>query len=169
MRKLISTAFIAIAFLLTTQLSAQKFGYVDTQEIIQLMPTVKEANSNIETYKAQLQKRGQEMVKTLQTKYQELERQQAQGEIAPKELEVAAQNLKTEENKILVFEQESQQKIVKKSEELLKPIRDKIQKAIDDVASEQGYTYIFDFSTGFLLYADQAVNVGPSVKQKLGL
>lgn len=169
MRKLISTAFIAIAFLLTTQLSAQKFGYIDTQSIIQLMPTVKEANSNIETYKTQLQKRGQEMVKALQTKYQELERQQAQGEIAPKELEIAAQNLKAEENKILTFEQESQQKIVNKSEELLKPIRDKIQKAIDEVADENGYTYIFDFSTGFLLYADESVNVDSLVKKKLGL
>jgi len=169
MRKLFNYAIIAIAFLSTINLSAQNFGFIDSQSIISVMPEVKEANSQIETHKKQLQNRGQEMLQKLQTKYQALEQKQAQGQIAPKELEVEAQKLKAEEAELMKFEQESQQKVVAKSEELLKPIRDRIQKAIDEVAAENGYAYIFDLSTGFLLYADQSVNVEAKVKQKLGL
>ncbi|MBT8232973.1 MAG: OmpH family outer membrane protein [Saprospiraceae bacterium] len=169
MRKLINAVFIAIGVLMINPVVAQKFGYIDTQSIIQDLPEVKEANSNIETFKKQLQNKGQEMLKAWQTKYQNLERRQAQGEIAPKELEVEAQKLKDEENGIILFEQQSQAKIGKKSEELLSPIRDKIQQAIDSVADENGYTYIFDFSTGFVLYADQSADVSSLVKKKLGL
>lgn len=160
---------LLLAFGAATDSFAQKFGYVDTQEIIQLIPEVKEANSNIETFKTQLQKKGQEMLQALQTKYQDLERREAQGEISPKLLETEVAKLKEEENSILLFEQESQQKILEKSESLLAPIRDRIQKAIDDVANENGFDYIFDYSTGFVLYADDATNVGAMVKAKLGI
>lgn len=160
---------LLIAFGAAKQSFAQKFAYVDTQEIIQLIPEVKEANSNIETFKTQLQKKGQEMLQALQAKYQDLERREAQGEISPKQLETEVAKLKEEENSILVFEQESQQKILDKSESLLAPIRDRIQKAIDDVANENGFDYIFDYSTGFVLYADDATNVGAMVKAKLGI
>ena len=58
---------------------------------------------------------------------------------------------------------------MKKSEDLLKPIRDRIQKAIDDVADENKYDYVFDYSTGFLLYAEKVTDVTSKVKAKLGL
>lgn len=166
------TIILSIGFLCLlagTSLNAQKFAYVDSQELIELIPEVKEANANIETFRTQLQKRGQEMLQALQRKYQDLERREAQGEIAPKQLEMEVQKLKEEENQILIFEQESQQKIAKKSEDLLSPIRDRIQQAISDVADENGYDYIFDFSTGFVLYADAKTNVNKLVKAKLGL
>ena len=169
MKKLLIILFATAALGTTTELSAQKFGYVDTQDIIQQIPEVKEANSNIETFSAQLQKKGQDMLQALQRKYQDLERREAQGEISPKVLEEEVAKLKQEENQILIFEQESQQKIVKKSEDLLTPIRDKIQQAINDVAAENSFDYIFDFSTGFVLYADDATNVSDLVKAKLGM
>ena len=169
MRKLFFVLLTIICFGSLTELSAQKFGYVDTQSIIQDIPEVKEANSNIETFRSQLQKKGQDMLQALQRKYQDLERREAQGEISPKLLEQEVAKLKQEENQILVFEQESQQKILQKSEDLLTPIRDKIQKAINDVAAENSFDYIFDFSTGFVLYADDASNVSALVKTKLGM
>lgn len=150
-------------------IQAQKFGYINSQELIQNIPEVKEANSNIETYTSQLQKKGQEMLKTLQTKYEALERKRAQGELSPKQIEVEAQQLQQEEIAIGKFEQESQQNIMKKSETLLSPIRERIQKAIDDVAAENGYTYIFDYSMGIILYADQSSDVSSLVKAKLGM
>ena len=44
-----------------------------------------------------------------------------------------------------------------------------LQSAIDAVASENGYAYIFDYSTGFVLYADASTDVSSLVKSKLGL
>lgn len=150
-------------------LNAQKFGYINSQELIQAIPEVKEANANIETYRNQLLKKGEEMIKSLQTKYQGLQAKQASGEIAPKQLEVEAQTLKQEELKIAEFDQKSQQQIFEKSESLLAPIREKVQKAIDDVAAENGFEYIFDYSVGFLIYADESLNVSDKVKAKLGV
>jgi outer membrane protein len=159
----------AVLFVASVQMQAQKFGYINSQELIQNMVEVKEANANIETYKTQLQKKGEEMIKKLQTKYQALEAKRNNGELSPKQLEVEAQSLKGEEVKIAQFEQESQQKIIDKSETVLKPIRDKIQNAINEVAAESGYQYIFDASLGIILYADDATDVSSLVKSKLGL
>ncbi len=165
----ILTLTIALLFTCTLQLDAQKFGYVDTQALLLEMPDVKEANSNIETFTTQLQKSGQEMVQALQAKYAELQRKQQQGSISPKQLEVEAQTLKDEETQIMKFEQESQQKIMAKRDKLLSPLRDKIQQAITDVANENGFNYIFDLSTGFVLYAEKSTDCGALVKAKLGL
>ena len=123
----------------TVSLSAQKFGYINSQQLITQIPKVKEANANIETLQKQLEKQGQDMVASVQAKYKALEQKQAQGEISPKQLEVEAQGLKQEEAKIGQFSQESQQKIFEKQESLLRPIREEIQAAIDAVAKENGF------------------------------
>lgn len=167
MRKHTFLLLIGFCLMSFMSLNAQKFGYINTQELIEEIPEVKEANSNIETFRTQLQKKGQEMLQELQTKYQDLQRKEASGEISPVELQKEADKLKTEEQTILQFEQESQQKVLQKSEDLLKPLRDRIQQAIDDVASEHGYDYIFDFSTGVVLYADDSTDVSALVKAKL--
>lgn len=167
MKKPILILFCAL--FVSSVMTAQKVGYVNTQELIQSIPEVKEANSNIETYRTQFQKRGQDMLQNLQTKYVDLEKKHSRGEISPKQLEEEGAKLKLEEQNILKFEQESQQKILQKSEDLLQPLRNKIQAAIDQVAAEQGYQYIFDHSSGFVLYADKAADVSEVVKSKLGL
>jgi len=169
MKIVITNLIIAFAFLTTGSLQAQKFGYINSQELIQSIPEVKEANSNIETFKNQFQKKGQDMIKDLQAKYASLEQKRERGELSPKQLEVEAEKLKAEELQIMKFDQESQQQILKKSEDLLQPLRDRIQNAITAVAAENGYDYIFDFSTGIVLYADQSTDVSALVKAKLAM
>ena len=169
MKKLMYTGLALLMVFAVQSLKAQKFAYVNTQEILQNLPEVKEANANIETFRNQLINLGQKKVETLRSKYAELEQKQTQGDISPKQLEMEAQKLKEDEMKIAQFEQESQQRILEKSEELLKPIRDRVQKAIDDVAKENGYSYVFDASLGFILYADESTNASSKVKTKLGI
>ena len=53
--------------------------------------------------------------------------------------------------------------------ELLEPILAKARKAIEDVATEGSFTYIFDKSSGNILYAKESENVIALVKKKLGL
>ena len=110
------------------------------------------------------QKKGEEMVKSLQMKYQDFQKKQASGELAPIEADKQAALLKEEEAKIGEFEQSSQQKIYEKSEELLKPIQDKVNQAIKDVAKENGFLYIFDVAGGLLLYTDPSADATKLVK-----
>jgi outer membrane protein len=169
MKHITKLFFFALLMITTAAVSAQKFGYLNSQLLIQQIPQVKEANSELETIKKQYEKQGQDKVAALETKYQALQRKQGQGEISPKQLEVEAAALKQEEMEIAKFQQDIQQKLMEKSEALLKPIRDKIQQAIDDVAGEEGMTYVFDESMGIILYADTATDITAKVKAKLGL
>jgi len=169
MNTITKNILLILALLATIQINAQKVGYINSQELIQSIPEVKEANSNIETFRNQLQKKGQDMIKGFQAKYTALEQKRERGELSPIQLEEEAQKLGLEEQQIREFDQQSQDKIVKKSEALLQPLRTKIQDAIDAVAAENGYAYIFDYSTGFVLYADQNTDVSTLVKAKLGM
>jgi outer membrane protein len=167
MNKLIISIFIL--FVGTMSIDAQKVGYLNSEEILALLPEVKQANSDIEVMKAMFTKKGQDMVKDLQAKYQVLQQKQAGGELSPVELDKQGAALKAEEAKLQEFDQSSQQKIYAKSEELLQPIQDKVNKAIKDVAKENGYLYIFDYSLGVVLYADPETDVSKLVKAKLGI
>lgn len=170
MNKILKSLLFTIALVaVTVSAQAQKFGYINSQELISQLPEVKEANAKIETLKKQLQKKGQDMLTALQTKYTGLQKKQSEGLLSPKEIEVEAAILKEEETKLGSFEQTSQQKIYEKSEELLAPIQGKINNAIKEVATDNGYTYIFDSSLGLVLYADPGTDVSSLVKVKLGL
>jgi len=167
MNKLFSLIFVL--FTVVFSATGQKFGFINSQEILTSLPEVKQANSDIEVMKTMFQKKGEEMVKDLQTKYGDLQKKQASGELAPVEIEKQAALLKLEEAKLGEFEKTSQQKIYEKSEELLKPIQDKVNNAIKEVAAENGFLYIFDSGIGVVLYADPATDATKLVKAKLGL
>ena len=155
--------------LLTLHLDAQKFGYTNSAAIMSEVPEVKQAESNLKAYQEQLTKQGQIKVEALQAKYQELARKEKQGEIAPKALQEQSEKLKTEEDDLAKLEQDMQGQLAQKREVLLQPILDKINKGIQDVAKEHGYSFIFDSSAGMLLYADESSDVTALVRAKLGL
>ena len=104
------------------------------------------------------------MMQDFQLKYQELERKVQAGDITPKAQETEAAMLEEERNKILQYEQEMQKQLSDKRESLLSPILAEVKTAIDAVAKDNGYTYIFDGSpgVGVILYADESTNVTAS-------
>ena len=165
------TLTIILAALFSFSLGAQKFGYVDSGSILEMMPEVKEAESNLEALGKQLQAKGQKMMEEYQTKYQDLERRAQAGDIAPKDQEAQVAMLKQEEDKIVAFQQDMQKQLADKREALLSPILEEVKVAIETVAKENGFTYIFDGSpgVGVLLYADESTNATSLVKVKLGL
>jgi len=162
---------LAVSVGISTSADAQKFGYLNSAAILQEMPEVKQAEADLEVLQKQLQSRGETMLKEFQAKYQELERKNQQGEISPKELEEESQALKADEGKLAQFEQDMQRQVIERRDALLQPILDRVNTAIEEVAKEDGYTYIFDASpgTGILLYADESTDVVEKVKTKLGL
>lgn len=148
---------------------AQRVGHLDSQALLSEMPEVRGAESNLEAYQAQLQKKGQQMIESFQRKYQELAQKEQAGEIAPKRLEEETQKLREEEQKIQTYEQEMQQKVMTRREELLKPILDRVNAIIEDVAKEKGYDYIIDVSAGSLLYVDDEFDITEIVRDKIGI
>ena len=73
------------------------------------------------------------------------------------------------EERIQSFQESAQSSMQKKKEELYTPILKKAEEAINSVAKENKFSYIFDASAGTLLYAQDSDDVLPMVKTKLGL
>ncbi len=150
---------------------AQKFGYLNSTAVLALMPEMKQAESTLEVTQKQYQEKGKKMVEELQMKYQEVQKKEQEGAFSPKQLDEEAKKLRTKEAEIAQFEQEMQAKVGEKRGELLNPILDKVNKAIQDVAKENGFQFVFDASpgTGILLYADEALDLTKMVMDKLGI
>ena len=80
---------------------------------------------------------------------------------------IREQELLEMQNRIQEFQYSVQEDMEEKQLELAKPFQDKIQNAINAVAKEHQYNYIFD--TQILLYSDGGDDITPLVKKKLGL
>ncbi len=171
MSKLIKLGVLAslvLCFAFTSS-TAQKYGYVNSAELLANLPEVKKADASLNTLQTQMQNKGQEMVKELQAKYEKLAQQEKQGVLSPKQLQEEAAKLREQEQKIASYEQEMVQTIGKKREELLQPILDKVNNVINEVAKTNGYAMVLDSSTGVILYAEEEDDITAMVKSKLGL
>lgn len=172
--KQITKLFILVLVMAVTAFNAdaQKFGYLNSAEILSGMSEVKQADSSMEALQKQLQKKGQQMVQAYQTKLESLQKKEQAGDLSPKQIEDEATKLRAEEEKIGKFQQDMEKQIVEKRNTLLQPIFDRVNAAIKDVAKENGYNYIFDRNAAqgsTILYADESQDVTALVKTKLGL
>jgi len=171
MKKLIKFIFvIAFIFSITNGFSQKnyKFGHINSQELIQLMPERDIASAALQEHTAQLENQLKEMNSEIESKYTvymqqkdtytDLIRQTKEKELG--DLQERMQN----------FQMTAQQDIQNKEAELWQPIVDKANKAIDEVGKENGFTYIFDVSTGSVVYfSPESIDVMPLVKAKLGI
>ncbi len=168
--KALKVALLIAGFLaLHTQVQAQKFGYLNSALLLSEMPEVKVMRSNLEGFRTQLEKKGKQMVEDFQRKQRDAAAKEERGELSPVQRENLLKELQAKEQEILKYQSESQQKLAEKEQELLQPILDKVNKAIQEVAKEHGFQFIFDASTGILLYADESQDVSSLVKAKLGI
>ncbi len=159
-------ALLMISLSATSVIAQPRIGHINSAELLSSMPAAKSAEKQLENYFKQLEAQFEQKGKAFQAKVQQLERDVQS--ITPQQLETRRQGLMKEQETLAKFEVESQQKIAKKREELLAPILQKAERAIKDVASEQGYDYILDTSLGVVLYADPSNNIMGFVKSKLG-
>ena len=127
-------AGLCLTLLTAFSANAQKFGYCNSTDLLTEIPEVKQAESELQGFQTQLTKRGQEMVKSLQDKAEELKRKQDQGLISPKDVETQTVKLEEEQEKIAQYEQEVYQKLSAKRQELFQPILDKVNDAMKVVA-----------------------------------
>ncbi len=151
----------------TMNIHAQQVAYINSALLMQDLPEIKQADSNLSAFQTQLQKKGEQMVTALQTKYQEVTKKQQAGEISPKQLEEESAKLKEEETKIGQYEQDMNKQIADKRQTMYQPILDKINTLINEVAKAKGYNFVFDSSTGVLLYAEEKYDITTEVKAKL--
>lgn len=160
---------LLLSFITLCSLSAQKFGYLNSAQLLAEFSEVKAADSQIETFSNQMVAKGEEMLKSFQQKYQTYAQEAQSGEFSPVQIQAKEAELAEEQKKIEAYEVEVSNNIAKKREELLQPILDKVKNIVDQLGKEKGYTMIFDTSTGGLLFADESEDLMSEVKSRLGM
>ena len=164
-----SGLILATMLCLTLGLQAQKFGYLNSAQLLAERPEVKAADSELETDQKQLMSSGEAMVKAFEAKYNAYAKEASEGLLSKVQMQEKEGELGLEQQKIQQYEVEVQQKIIKKREELYQPILDKVKVAIEAVGKDNGYTMIFDASNGTILHANDGDDVMTLVKTKLGM
>ncbi len=168
MRKYLTLMILAAFIGIASTVTAQKIAFVNSSLLLQDMPQVKQAESEIQVLRTQLQKAYQNDVTKWQGKLQDLQRKEKQGEISPKMLQDEAKVLEDEQQGLIKKEQEMMGQLQEKENELLQPILNKVNDAIKKVAEANGYQAVFD-ATPALLYIDPVIDISELVRNELGL
>ena len=168
MKNIVKIIAVLLLMLPASWVSAQKFGHINSQELLAAMPESDSAQAAIErlakNYETQLEEMQVELNKkyddylTNRDSYTDLIRQTKESEISDLQ------------QRIQQFQEIASQELQTKRTELLRPILDKANGAIKTVAEANNFIYVFDISQGNpIYYSDVSVNIMQLVKDKLGL
>ncbi len=169
MKKLLFVLFALMFF--SFYANAQRFGYVDTQLIVDKMP-------DYATAQAQLDKMTEQWQKELEDKQKELGKMRLDFEAEKllfteemKKQRIA--DLEAKEKDIRDFQTKTfgvEGLLFQKRVELMKPIQDKLAEAIAKVARKRKLSFIFDKAGDLsMVYSDPTHNYTEIVMEELGL
>ena len=159
---------VVVAF--STSVTAQKdakIGHINSNDLLSAMPERTAVQKDLEEYAGQLKVTLDAMRKEYETKVGEFQAKQEVMTDVIKDNKI--KEITDLEKRIGEFQQTAEADLQKKEQALLQPIIDKAKTAIDDVAKENGYTYILDSSVGVVLYSVEGDDILPKVKTKLGI
>lgn len=176
MKTLVKVAVIAVGLFLTgsTVNAQQKFAHINSAALLEVMPDVKQADAKFQTF----QKQRQSEIELMQTEYQkkltiaqekEKTLSEANKVTVGKELEVLGKELQDLGKRINDTGEKAKKDLAAKQDELYQPIFKKAGDAVNAVAKEKGYAYVFDVSQPGVVYFDGGDDILALVKAKLGI
>jgi outer membrane protein len=162
---------LIICFAITTTTFAQRYAYVNTDYILKNMPDFTEAQKKIdkmsEEWKAEVEKKQKEIddaYRAFQNEQYLMTEDQKKAKIL--EIENKEKALKDYQKQKFGYEGE----LFQKRQELIKPIQDKVYDAIEKLAKERGYDFVFDKANSTtILYADTKNDRSDDILRNLGI
>ncbi len=172
LRLALAAALLTAGTLATTTAQAQaplKIGYTSVQYVLSQMPESKQIESSLKTYNDQLTAQMKSKYTDYQAKldaYQKSANTMTDVVKADKEKELTGLQQSIQE-----FQRSAEQSLQQKQQSLIRPALDKLQKTIDDVATENGYTYVLnsDGDTPTLLHGPKDGDISDIVLKKMGI
>ena len=166
LKKILVAALVAIPMLLSAQ--TIKIGIVDTQTLMRDLPAFKDAQAKIDavakkydeeynTLRAEAAKKFEEF----QTLSNDANTPQAVKERRAKEIDEFSQ-------KLAEFEQMAQQDLQKQQQEIMAPVLNNVQQAIQSIGKEGNYTIIQEMNA-LLYFGAPAEDITTQVKTRLGI
>lgn len=171
MKKLLKS--ISLVLFLTTICNlahAQKFGHLNTGNLLVQVPATKAADEKLKALQDSLVVAGQARAKAAQEEYLAFAKEYQAGNIPPVEAQKKQAEFEKKDQELADLEQTISDQIAAKRQELLGPILDQLEKAVNEVGKEGGYTMIFDTSVfNAVLFAKDSDDIEPLVKAKMGI
>ena len=166
MKKVLFTIATSLAVMLSVQ-AQSKFGYLNSNELLAMMPESQSMQEELQTYAKGLESQ----LTAMQAEYEKKVVEYQQNETSYTDIikQDKIREIEGIQQRVVEFQKNAQQSLGEKEAELFTPIREKAMAAIDKVAKEGNYTFIFDSGAGSFLYAAESENVLNLVKSKLGL
>jgi len=162
--KKITLTLVACLICMTCAL-AQKYGHVNTTEVMQTMPGIDSIQIKLMEFHKEVQTLYENMMNEFETKKDKFDREAGTMSAAVRKLR--EDELIALQNRIQEFQYNVQEDYEEQQRLLIAPFEEKIQNAINEVAKDHKYNYIFD--TRILLYYEGGDDVTPLVKKKLGI
>jgi outer membrane protein len=166
----LSFAFLAIC-LWYTPVQAQKFGYVNTNFILNKMPEYSEAKAEIDKLSQAWQEEIQGMQKDIYGMYSALQAEEVLLTPEMKEermitIQKKEDQLKEYQKKVFGFEG----LFFLKKRELIKPVQDKVYEAVETVAHDHKLQFVFDKAGDLvMIYTDPIHDYTDYVLEELEL
>ncbi|MDA3780268.1 MAG: OmpH family outer membrane protein [Bacteroidales bacterium] len=150
------------------QKNVLKFGHINTQELMTLMPERDSAQQELKDYSLMLQQEMEAMQVEYNKKVKEyMEKKETYSDLVRQSKESGLQEL---QRRVQEFQSTAQKDYSQKESEILQPIMKKAEDAIKRVGENNGFVYIYDISTGTIVYKSaQSIDVLPLVKKELGI
>lgn len=157
-------------FLSTSAVQAQqKFGHINSKDLIVMMPGYKKAQDSLAMYERQLREDYKGLENDFQRKALDYEDIKNKPNTSKAILEIKRKDLEELQAKIQEFSMLAQDDLLDREKELFTPLLEKAKKAIEEVAKEGAFTYVLDSSTAALLYFKDSEDLIEKVKKKLKL
>ncbi|PHI19803.1 hypothetical protein CEQ90_11300 [Lewinellaceae bacterium SD302] len=168
MRKLFLLLVLSVS--LTGGLFAQQYGHLNFGELLSSMPATETAEKQLQEYNDQLVAEGEKMAAALDAGIKDFKAKEVSGDYTPRQLEEMRNKLGQDQQALMLFEREAQNKLNKKRSELLEPVVTLANEAVEAVAKANGMKLIFDTSVfNAVLFADESKDVLNLVKKELGI
>ncbi len=161
--------FVFLA-MFAVKLQAQKFGHVNSGNIIAQMPGTMEADSLLRIYQDSLVQEGEASAVALQTEFEAFYTDYQEGKVTPAVAQQKQAEFQQREQELIAFEDRVINMVGAKRQQLLSPILESLQAAINELGKEDGYTMIFDTSIfNAILFVEESSDVEALVKAKLNM
>jgi len=173
MRKIIVSVFLftmAVSALTVHAQQKLKLGHINSQELLSLMPESDSAQKKLENLANDHQLVLEEMSVEFNKKFEAYRVALEAGKLSDLARASKEAELEDLQTRIQQFEQTAQQDLQQKRVEIFTPVQEKALNAVNAVAEENGFTYIFDTGMGAVVYTSpDSQDILPLVKAKLGL
>ena len=167
--KHLKSLLLAATFILSASLTLQaqsKVAHINTQELVESMPDMKSAKSELEKLAKTYETDIQAMATELQNKITQYDAESSTK--TDEENGKRLQEVQSMEQSIRQYQAQAQQDLQKKELDLLRPITEKAKNAILKVGNAQGFDYVLDSSQGQGVIMANGKDLLTDVKTQLG-